>query len=122
MRDPQLELGAGRRAHRGIAHQSAFEDRSCRDLSSADHASIEARELRPGGPHGARMPANVRCRYAGLADAGTSAGRIRGDVPDARRAPDREPGRPAARPRSALSGKPARWFTPASAVNIALPT
>ena len=41
------------------------------------------------------MPANVRRRPAGLADAGTDASRIRGDAPDPRRSPDRKPGRPA---------------------------
>ena len=67
----RLEPGAGRGIRRGVADQSAIEDRSRRDLSPAHASSIEARELRPGGPHGARMPANVRRRSAGLADAGT---------------------------------------------------
>src|SRR6476660_4517896 len=95
MRDPQLEPGAGRGTRRDIAHQSAFEDRSGRDLSLAHASSIEAKELRPGGPHGARMSADVRRRSAGLADAGTSASRIRGDAPDTWRASDRELDRPA---------------------------
>src|SRR5258707_8567039 len=95
MRDPQLEPGTGRGTRRGVADQGAIEDRSGRNLSLAHASSIEARELRPGGPYGARMPANVRRRSAGLADAGTNASRIRGDAPDPWRSPDREPGRPA---------------------------
>src|SRR6202795_4181802 len=93
MRDPQLERGTGRGTRRGVADQGEIEDRSGRDLSPARASSIEARQLRPRGPYGARMPANVRRRPAGLADAGTDASRIRGDAPDPRRSPDREPGR-----------------------------
>src|SRR6266478_4348382 len=95
MRDPQTEPGTGRGTRRDVADQGPIEDRSRRDLSAAHTSSIEARQLRPGGAHGARMPANVRRRPAGLADARTDASRIRGDAPDPRRAPDREPGRTA---------------------------
>src|SRR5258708_3583170 len=93
MRDPQLEPGASRGTRRDVADQGAIEDRSRRDLSPAHASSIEARQLRPGGAHGARMPANVRGRPAGLADAGADASRIRGDAPGPWRSPDREPGR-----------------------------
>src|SRR4029077_15551796 len=95
MRDIKLEPGASRGTHRGVADQSAIEDRPGRDLSFAHASSTKARELRPGGSYGARVPANVRHRSAGLADAGTSATRLRGEAPDPWRAVDREPGRPA---------------------------
>src|SRR5438132_7708056 len=95
MRDPQTKPGTGRGARRGVADQGAIEDRSGRDLSPAHAASIEARELRPGGAHRARMPANVRRRYPGLTDARTSADGIRGDAHGPRRASNRELDRPA---------------------------